>query len=149
MENLWPEDIAVVETKAPVTILKEQASLLSRQTKGIVEGEVTQVPDSAGERPFGYGFHIKAPALGDYRYLLLKIAHDVTMYPILIRPDESTLNELQSRKALQEFRVEPPAIVARNEGEFIKVLSLVFASSRTKQVVRAILAQSGSSPVAA
>ena len=37
----------------------------------------------------------------------------------------------------------------QNEGEFLAVLSLLFASSKTKQVVRAILAQSGSSPAAA
>ena len=149
MENLWPEDITVVETKAPVTILKEQASLISRQTKGIVEGEVTQIPDPLGDQPFGYGFHLKAPALGDYRYLLLSIVHDVTMYPILIRPDESTLAELRGRKTLKEFSVDPRGIVAQNEGEFLKILSLVFSSSRTKRVVRAILAQSGSGPVAA
>jgi len=148
MDNLWPEDIAVVETKAPVTILKEQASLLSSQTKGIVEGEVTPIPDPLGEKPFAYGFRIKAPALGDYRYLLLSIAHDVPMYPIWIRPDESTLDELRGR-ILREFSVDSRGIVADNEGDFLKILSLVFASSRTKQVVKAILAQSGSGPIAA
>lgn len=149
MDNLWPEDIAVVETKAPVTILREQASLLSRQTKGIVEGEVVRIPDDLGMQPFGYAFQIKAPALGDYRFLLLKIAHDVTMYPLRIRPDQSTLNELQSRKALKEFQDDPRGIIVHSEDEFVRVLSLLFASSRAKQVVRAILAQSGSGPAAA
>ena len=149
MESLWPEDIAVVETKAPVTILKEQASILGNETKGTVEGEVAHVLDSSEELPFSYAFHIKAPALGDYRYRLFTIAHDVSMYPLLVRPDETTLAELKARKALKEFSVDPKGIDVGNERDFVRVLSLLFASRRTKQVVRAILAQSGLSPAAA
>ena len=148
MDSLWPEDIVVVEAKAPVTILKEQASLLSKQTKGIVEGEVLLIAGPLAGN-FGYAFYIKAPALGDYRFRLLTIEHEITMYPVWTTPDESMLSELRSRKALKEFQVRDQSIVARNETEFLRILSLLFASSRTKQVVRAILAQSGSSPAAA
>ena len=66
------------------------------------------------------------------------------MYPLWIRPDGSTLNELQAREALQEFQIDPQGIIADNKDEFVHVLSLLFASPKARQVVRAILAQSGS-----
>ena len=50
MENLWPDDITVMGKKAPVTILREQASMLGEKTKNIVIGQVQEFQDpSASE----------------------------------------------------------------------------------------------------
>lgn len=42
MDDLWPNDISLKDskTKAPYTILKEQASFLSQKTKNLIEAEV-------------------------------------------------------------------------------------------------------------
>ncbi len=52
MENLWPENLTVTGTKAPVIILREQASLLGEATQNIVEAEVKNAdpsPDMRGK----------------------------------------------------------------------------------------------------
>lgn len=54
------------------------------------------------------------------------------MYPLWIRPDGSTLNELQAREALQEFQIDPQGIIADNKDEFVHVLSLLFASPKAR-----------------
>ena len=44
--DLWPDDIAVTSLQVPVTILRQQATLLGEKTKNLVEGEVSSTPRS-------------------------------------------------------------------------------------------------------
>ncbi len=71
MMDLWPQNLeSLAPARAPVTILREQASLLGRKTKNLLEGEIVQVTPYKAEEDaeFVYRFNIMAPALGDYRY---------------------------------------------------------------------------------
>lgn len=40
MSDLWPEDISVTKMRAPLTILKEQASFLGSRTKNLIIAKV-------------------------------------------------------------------------------------------------------------
>ncbi len=40
MNDLWPNDFKIDDIKAPVTLLREQASLLGQKTQNIVEAQV-------------------------------------------------------------------------------------------------------------
>jgi len=110
--DLWPEQIAETTEVSPVSILNGQAALLGEKTQGFVEGEVTyaKIPpmsplsrdDSWGylsaigelheipkaialkEPTLVYSFYVKAPALDNYRFLLLTVLHGHKYYPSVL-----------------------------------------------------------------
>jgi hypothetical protein len=130
--NLWPEDIAVTDVVAPVTILKEQASLLGERTKNLVEGSVVTPGTVRGvdfmlKNRFSYGFDLVAPALNNYRYRLFSISHGVEFYPLTINGSEALTSD--------EFHVN-------NEEEFLKALEAIFSSDKTKGIISSLIAQS-------
>ena len=70
-DDLWPEEIDIEKLPSiitPISILKEQASLLGQKTKNIVEAEVKST--DAGNSQISVTFNLVAPALNKYRYQL-------------------------------------------------------------------------------
>jgi len=138
IDDLWPEGItAAAGPTPPLTILKQQASLLGRKTKNLLEAEVhTEVTDF--QRLLRHTFFLVAPVLGLSGYPLLSVEHPVTrIYPAIVKvnPDDpsSSVREL----------------VARDEAEFKEHLKAVFAAEPAKRVIASLLAQSaGKSNVA-
>src|SRR5258708_10852906 len=159
MQDLWPEDIAQVSNKAPVTILKEQASLLGQRTKNIVTAEVRQLEQSSeyeivgeirsgelGNRPhydFNYRFYIVAPALQDYHFKLFDLSHNVELYPAVFKLDSEIANELQVPlySALTAGIAPTPFSVA-SESELLSELRNIFAARKTLRVIASLLGQS-------
>lgn len=150
--DLWPEDlIGQPEIKAPVTILKEQASLLGKKTKNLIEAEVR--PDQEVETPttlerimgqtrprlllnegeFRYDFYLVAKTLG-YRYKLLSIQHDINLYPVAMLPDEDIMMEISDGQKVQKQW-------AKSEPELIELLQRIFTAQKTRRVIQALLAQ--------
>lgn len=134
MQDLWPNDLGGSDESPPMTFLKEQAALLSKKTGGLVEAEVTSTADVAGfaaqvlsglpdDPVIVIGFILRAPALGDYRYVLFRGYHAVErFYPMLIR-----------------FGREE--VVVESAEELAPRLRGIFASSETRKVVGALIAQ--------
>src|SRR6185436_13952765 len=126
--NLWPEDIAVTDAVAPVSLLKEQAALLGERTKNLVEGSVTSgVGKSLAlmlEGGFTYDFDIVAPALNYYRYRLFSISHGVELYPLTISGTDALNSD--------EFEVN-------NEEEFLKALETIFSFEKTKRIISSLI----------
>jgi hypothetical protein len=122
--SLWPNDIAISNNnlRAPVTILRQQATFLGEQTQNLV---VAEVNSENRDGTFWYGFNLVAPALGNYRYRLFSIIHSINFYPIEI-----------------DFFGVDGLIKVSSEQEFIESLKTIFASEKTKQVVQALMAQS-------
>ncbi|HWX42161.1 MAG TPA: hypothetical protein VN345_13515 [Blastocatellia bacterium] len=122
--NLWPEDFGVIAIVPPVVILKEQAGVLSRMTKNIVEGEVR----SSSLAPGGQFYHtlgLVAPALGGYRYELIGIYHDIQLYPADV-----------------VYLLGNTRETAHSEEELKDILRNRFADDRTKKIISALIAQS-------
>lgn len=131
--NLWPEDIAVTDAVAPVSLLREQASLLGERTKNLVEGSVVTPGTVRGvdflqqKDRFSYGLDLVAPALNNYRYRLFSISHGVEFYPLTISGTEALNSD--------EFQVN-------NEEEFLKAIERIFLSEKTKRIISSLIAQS-------
>ena len=126
--DLWPDDISGASNLlTPVSILKEQASLLGRKTGNLVEAEVdTSLVDY--ERLLQHSFILVAPALKHYRYLLFRVTHSATqLYPLEI--DVPVLNTGMS---------------AGSEIDFIEKLKDIFAGNKTKEIIQTLIAQSRS-----
>jgi hypothetical protein len=138
MEDLWPSDIGYSAKRAPVVILREQASLLGQKTQNILQAEVEpQSGMSSGIKlkhtPFEYSFRVVAKALGNYRYNLFKIFHDIMLYPVEIQGDNDILKEVAGEGV--------DCILADSEDEFKAILKKILGSEKTREVIAALMSQ--------
>ncbi len=136
-KNLWGELPQSENIRTPYTILKEQASLLTEITKGLLIGEVNISPEVddvikfassiLGERSqsFVAFLRIKAPSLNNYTYSVVKIQYPIKLYPVLVKS-----------LVVENFQRE-----CSSEEEFEKALGQILSSQEVKQVISALLAQ--------
>lgn len=126
MENialdLWPTDIAVATLITPKAILQQQASLLGQKTGNLVEAEVVT---SSGNNMITHSVFLVAPALGQYRYLLLRVIHPIDFYPLTI-----------------SFEPMNHSTTATSQEVFIEELGKILSSEKTKAIIQALVAQS-------
>jgi hypothetical protein len=146
--DLWPEITPTTTIVPPVSILREQAELLAKKTKGLVIGEITSatseperqpydtvymfdplaplsgVPRPGKPKNFEHTFTIRVPALDDYRYELLTVTHGLEFYPLKVR-----------------FLPGRQAYSAESEEQYVALLQTLFARQETVNVLRSLLAQ--------
>jgi len=154
MHDLWPEDIGPIpESKGPVIILREQASLLGKKTNNLVEAEVVQLAPSRPEPPivalqielsmfvpiFNYAFLLVAPPLNNYRYNLFTISHGIDAYPVTINVDMKIQAEIG-------YTEQGEKLVAKSEDEFVDILKKLFSTQKTKKVIGTLLSMINSEP---
>ncbi len=147
MSDLWPV-LPTMTMTTPVTILREQASLLGTKTRNIVKAEVRRYnrfpapvsrhvasakPAASAQEPFCFSFNLVAPVLGNYTYRLFTVAYDVNLYPATISLDDEIAQEIDA------FGGE---LGASNEEEFKEHLSRILRSQKTLKVITALLSQS-------
>jgi hypothetical protein len=146
MIDLWPNELSTVDQRSPLTILKEQASLLGEKTQNIVIAVLEDAPLVGSwlpkNYPFKYGFLLTCPALSHYRFRLFSIAYDIDIYPVRFHLDSDVAEEI-----IEETHVELGMngnLQASNEEEFIEILRRIFSSRKTVRVIRALLSQAKS-----
>ncbi len=72
VEDLWPTEFNTkLPDPEPARLLKQQASLLSKRTGGVVEGVVEE---NTIDKTDYYSLYLTAPALGEYMVKILYIA---------------------------------------------------------------------------
>lgn len=150
LKDLWPEDVADSTNEiAPVTILRQQAALLGKKTKNLVEAEVeTKTADF--QRFLQHTFYLIAPALDFYRYPLFQVMHRATdWYPLTIiySLDSGKSSRLLSKKLPLENKVFDKSLINKevvNEEEFLTELKNILASDETRKTIQKLIAQSKS-----
>lgn len=121
IRDLWPDDIAATSIVPPVSILREQAAILSRKTKQLLRARVETASEGQLIR---HVFVISAPAI-DYNLELFHMSHEITLYPIDLY------------WAGKYDKIE-------DEAQLIEALKKIFGASDTKKLVHSLLAQSRS-----
>jgi len=146
MIDLWPKELSTVDQRSPLTILKEQASLLGEKTQNIViavlENYDLLMALTMRGYPFKYAFMLTCPALSNYRFRLFSIGYDIYMYPVSFNLDSDVAEEI-----IKDTHVEPGkdgTFQASNEEDFIEILKRIFSSRKALQVIRALLSQAKS-----
>jgi len=125
--DLWPQEFGALSVVTPVTILREQATFLSKKTQTIVEAYVRTLPADENTE-FHHRFELVAPALNDYVYPLFQIWHDVNLYPVHID--------------FYRAGKDPVRLQAENSNELQERLRMIFADEETKRVIQLLIAQS-------
>ena len=142
MIDLWPEELAAVDQRTPLAILREQASLLGDKTQNIVVAALEEVsgvePWCPRVLPFKYAFLLTCPALSHYRFRLFTIGYDIDMYPVYFDLDSDVRDEL-IEKTNGKLLAPGNVIRASNEEDFTEVLKRIFSSKKTLRVIRALL----------
>jgi ribosomal protein L6P/L9E len=128
--SLWGELPDSTDEKPPVTILKEQAEVLSQITNGILHGRVTR---ESVDKGFTFTLDIVAPYL-DYTFEVLEAEHGIEFYPVKLRAGE--------RRLVDRKIEEPTRITCKTEEELVEGLAQILSSPRVRKVIAALLAQS-------
>ncbi|HGJ66429.1 TPA: hypothetical protein ENS27_13785 [bacterium] len=137
--DLWPDKIAIDEKIiTPVTILRQQASLLSDKTQNVLEGEVEDVKNTSEPYDFHYAFYIIAPNLNNYRYRLLDIFYNISpLYPLRVELETDIYKEISPK-----FKSQKRTIGATSEKDFLDLLKEIFNSKKVLRVISVLLSQS-------
>ena len=114
--DLWGE-IEATQIRTPLVILREQAALLGRKTKNLVEASVRT---HANGDTLRHSFDLVVPALDNYTYNLFTIVHGPSIYPVTVRYKDTSLE---------------------TEQEFIEWLGATLSSLETKRIVATLLSQ--------
>lgn len=116
--DLWG-DIIPEQVRTPVAILREQATLLGRKTKNLVEARVET--DVCGTE-LCHHFQLVVPVLDGYTYELFHVWHGVDIYPVRV----------------------PNMQALKNEDEFTGWLREQLSSPKTTKIIGNLLAQANS-----
>jgi hypothetical protein len=150
-KNLWG-DLPNIETlRTPYTLLKEQASILSEITKGLLIGEVIH---NQKDKLFVIILRIKAPSLNNYTYSVLEVQYPIQLYPVFVKNLASdNFNNLEknlmnaANNPLMSF-VDYGGFLENqgynkcfSEEEFENALGEILSSPEVKRVISGLLAQ--------
>lgn len=121
--NLWGMLPRVTEPqRTPLTILREQADVLTSSTKGLLEGELTMLN---GTGQLSGQLNIVAPALGRYSMPAIKITYSIFGYPVQV----------------EDF-IGGSSFAAPDEPQYIALLHRILSSGPVHGSIKALLAQS-------
>ena len=120
-EDLWGDLPLMENMRTPVGILREQAAILEKRTNGLLLAEVNLKTVS---EYFLVKFDIVAPALNNYRYLVLDVEHQIGIYPL-------TLRHVSAEKTFE----------CDDENEFEEQLKEILTSDIVRNVIIGLLAQ--------
>lgn len=128
MENLWGEIPGDIDVRPPITILREQATLLGELTNKILLAEVG-VNRQGGDLTMD--LRIVAPALANYTYVVLTARHGIQMYPVQVI-NFSTFTPEKKR----------PIYECTNESELLATLKAILGAPHLHNVISSLMAQS-------
>lgn len=135
--NLWPASIEV-DVLTPLVILKAQAGLLPKITKGILEGKVTSVES---EGTVAHQLDLIAPAYYWYQHRILTATHQEK----LVYPVEVTAECFRVGGSVPKVNYTPfdrGEATASTQGEFLEIVATVLRSAEVSSVIQSLIARS-------
>jgi hypothetical protein len=136
-EDLWGELLPTEIKSTPGAILTNQAVLLGKKTEDKLKGLVARSKNRSGG--ITLSFSIVAPLLEDYSYEILRVYHNIKLYPLTLENlVKEYIHEVDEDTYVNEG---PESITCLKEEDFIEKLSIVLRSREVKQVIDSLLAQ--------
>ena len=119
-DDYWPTNLVPSSFVTPASLMREQAALLGSKTNQQITAAVVAVGTPGA---FTWSFQLFSAALGNYRYELFRVSHDLKIYP-----------------AVFNWENHADQVVA-NEAQFKAYLKDIIGSEQTKQIVQGMLSQ--------
>lgn len=139
LDNLWPDLNEIQKIKTPKEILEEQGKILPKLTDDLVyatiDPSVIFNSDFSinNKYDFTYDFNIRGKLLKDYKFKLLTIGHNITIYPVRIRLE----NDIRKEVGLKNID-----LIIDNHNDFVNTLKQVLSSNKLKYVIATIISLS-------
>jgi hypothetical protein len=133
LDSYW--NIKESEVKPPVMFFREQARTLSKVTNGILDGTVEVYPL---ENVIRSELWILAPLLNNYKYLLLRVHHPLSLYPAVLHILPNIVQGKGDETRAEIKRCQTPE-------EFDTAFKDALSSSEVVKVIQSLLAMSKSS----
>jgi hypothetical protein len=150
--SLWPTDLHTDDVRTPTEILVEQAQLLEKETKGVLQGRVTE-PEVEGRKILA--FEVVAPRIPVTTRLFEVQQSPQLEYPVAIIPPNVAIPDYLKREVYRPSGMEAvlagPVVAGRMETnewvadtplEFRKKLEKLLSSSGVKAILYSLLARS-------
>ena len=134
--SFWPSDLSLFQERTPVSIMKEQAQILVKNTNYKLRGQVSTHSDEEGE--IFHTFYVVVPALGNYRYELFAVSHGALAYPVKIISSPKAENEPNERPRDAVNRMKK---TLATEDDFVAWLKTILGSKETRRLLASLLAQ--------
>lgn len=143
MENLWG-DLIAKKIDTPTKVLEGQSVYLESITNGCVYAEVYRniSNEKMNSGKFVFDFLIKGKYLENYSYKLLRIIHEVNIYPFVISLEEEFYEEIKyeltgiNSLIVQEHE---PIIDIKNYEQYIEVLKIILSSKKVASIISGII----------
>ncbi len=140
--DLWGDAIKT-DILTPLVILKMQAGLLRRKTKGMILGDITVQRNDDIQQIF---FDLQAPAVGVARVRVLGASHRVNIvYPVVVEAEPLSTFHDEDVPLPTWFKAESDwssAKTARTEEAFVEILKCVLQSQQLNSVIQSLIARS-------
>jgi hypothetical protein len=126
VESFWkiPDTASVASVRTPLSLIKEQASALAKQTGGLLRANT--ITFVVGSKLYIH-LEVEVPALNGYSVQLLTYAQPAQIYP-------GTL----------QFSIKGQDVEIRNEQQFVDTLRDVLSSDDVQRVIGSLMAQAQS-----
>jgi hypothetical protein len=134
--GFWPSDLSLLQERTPVSILKEQAEILGKNTGYKLKGQVSTHTSEDGE--ILNVFYVVVPALDGYRYELFEISHGALGYPVKIV--SSPKAEIEPDEDARDLYNRMKKTLA-TEDDFVAWLKTILGSKETRRLLASLLAQ--------
>ncbi|MBU5256839.1 hypothetical protein [Tissierella praeacuta] len=148
MNNLWGDFSEIETLSTPQKILNEQASYLNSATKNQVLATLVKsdpVPVFMEERnsDFKFDFILTSPRIRGYKYKVFKLFHDVQIYPLYIKVEESIVEEI-GESLIEITRNDSNdndfcEYEILDEETFLNVLRMILSSKTIMRVITSLI----------
>ncbi len=119
--SLWGEIPDLENIKTPGSMLAEQGEMLSEVTSGRLKCRIDR---SQSNNRFTYEMKIVVPCLANYSQKILKVTHDLSIYPVMLSHEQSG----------REY-------TARNDAQFMAHLGEILSSEENRLIICGLNAQ--------
>lgn len=120
-ENFWGEVGDLTGVRTPLTVLREQAAVVSKITDGSVYGEVST---GSRDNELFAELELVVPALNEYRLAVVSIFQPVTLFPL--RVYDEIMNQSHN---------------CADHEQFDALLKDILGSTQMKTILRSLVVQ--------
>lgn len=128
IKSLWGDLPLQESIRTPSVILKEQASILTKATNGLLIGDVSKKSlDKTYYKSYDFEcqLKIKVPSINNYSISIIEIRYPITGYPLFCR-------SLVTKDTFQDCQTEE---------DFNENLARILSSQEVKKIISGLLSE--------
>lgn len=136
--DLWPQEIDLSDHSTPLSVLSDQAALLSEKTEQLVTAKIKD--HNSRSEQFEYQFFIECNVL-HFSRSIFTIQHDIDVYPVVFFVDIDILLEISRLSSTNHMKFVRNEIHVDSETDFIDLVSDILKSEKMQKLIKILKVQ--------